>query len=54
MKIELSDDLKRYIKEMKEALVGVSLDGVNSISSPKGLCVGVCRFTCSNYCRPER
>jgi hypothetical protein len=53
MKLELSNELKLHLKQMKEALAGVSLEGLNSISYPQGGCGGVCRITCSNYCRPD-
>jgi hypothetical protein len=50
MKLELDNELKLYLQQMKDALAGVSLDGENSISYPQGGCGGICRITCSTYC----
>lgn len=47
-RVEISEELKFKLQEMKSILVGVPDD--NSFDVSAGGCGGVCKITCSYYC----
>lgn len=53
MKLEVSEEQRLLLKEMRDALAGVTVDGFGGISFTEetGGCGGLCRITCAYYCR---
>lgn len=53
MTLEVSEEQKLLLKEMRDTLAGVTVDGFGGISFAEetGGCGGLCRITCSYYCR---
>lgn len=54
MKLEVSEEQRLLLKEMRDALAGVTVGGFGGISFAEeepGGCGGLCRITCSYYCR---
>ena len=53
LKLEINDELKLYLEEMKAALAGVSAVSESFHHTLGDVCGGYCRNSCSNYCRPD-
>lgn len=49
MKLDIPNDVKLYLKEMKKALAGTP-DGTYNVNAEGG-CGEQCKITCAHYCK---